>query len=393
LAPDANPFSPGAGSRPPELAGRQAILAFAQQSLARVAKGRSGQYLLMLGLRGVGKTVLLNEVERIAETQGYLTSFIEAPEDRKLAELIYPLLRQVLRKMSLAEQARQSVNRAFGALRNFASAFKVSVGEVEIGVEPTPGVADSGDMELDLTDLFLAVGEAAQLAGKAWLLLIDEVQYLSERDLAALIVALHRANQKGHPIYFAGAGLPQLARLAGDAKSYAERLFSFPSVGALSAKDAREAIVSPLTKESVDIEILALDEIVTETGGYPFYLQEWAFHAWNAASRSPITAGDVRAAGKSAINRLDDGFFKVRLDRLTNSEAEYVNAMAALGHGPYKSTDVAKALNKTMSSLGPCRASIIAKGMIYSPNYGEIDFTVPLFDQFLRRKQTSAPKE
>jgi hypothetical protein len=347
----------------------------------------------MLGLRGVGKTVLLNEIERISESQGYLTSFIEAPEDRKLAELIYPLLRQVLRKLSLVEKARHSVNRAFGALRNFASAFKISIGEVEIGVEPTPGVADSGDMELDLTDLFLAVGEAAQLAGKAWLLLIDEVQYLSERDLAALIVALHRINQKGLPIYFAGAGLPQLARLAGDAKSYAERLFSFPTVGALAASDAREAILSPLKKEAVEIDLHALNEIVTETGGYPFYLQEWAFHAWNVASQSPITASDVQMAGKSAIKRLDDGFFRVRLDRLTNSEVDYVNAMATLGHGPYKSTEVASALNKPLSSLGPCRASIIAKGMIYSPNYGEIDFTVPLFDEFLRRKNSSASKE
>jgi hypothetical protein len=368
-------------------------LAFAQQTLARVAKGRSGQYLLMLGLRGVGKTVLLNEVERIAENNGFLTSFIEAPEDRKLAELIYPLLRQVLRKLSLTEQARHSVNRAFSALRNFASAFKISIGEVEIGVEPTPGVADSGDMELDLTDLFLAVGDAAQLAGKAWVLLIDEVQYLSERDLAALIVALHRVNQKGLPIYFAGAGLPQLARLAGDAKSYAERLFSFPSVGALAAADAKEAIVSPLTKEAMEIEINALNEIVTKTGGYPFYLQEWAFHAWNIATGSPISRGDVRTAGEAAINRLDSGFFKVRLDRLTNSETEYVNAMASLGGGPYKSTDVAKALKKTMSSLGPCRASIIAKGMIYSPSYGEIDFTVPLFDEFLRRKHSFSSKD
>ena len=388
-----NPFSPGAGNRPPEMAGRSAILAFAKESLERVSMGRSRQYLLLLGLRGVGKTVLLNEIETIAEERGFLTSFIEAPEDRKLAELVYPLLRQTLRRLSAIEKARATVNNALSVLRNFASAFKVSVGEVEIGINPMPGLAESGDIEIDLTDLFLAVGKAAKAADKSWLLLIDEVQYLSEKDLAALIVALHRVNQKALPIFFVGAGLPQLARLAGEAKSYAERLFSFSAIGPLNELDAKNAIVMPLQKEKVEIEQSALQEIVSKTGGYPFYIQEWAFHAWNAAESSPIKIVDVTLAEQSAIRRLDDGFFKVRLDRLTNAEIDYVNAMASLGNGPYKSTEVAKALKKDLSTLGPRRASILLKGMIYSPSYGEIDFTVPLFDDFLRRNMLGKPKQ
>ena len=348
--------------------------------------GRSSQSQILLGLRGTGKTVLLNKIEGLAEDEGYLTSFVEAPEARSLAELLYPQMRQVLRKLSNVEAARAAVNSALSGLRNFASVFKVAVGEMEIGVEPVPGSADSGDLELDLTEMFALIGRAARDAGRGWALLVDEVQYLSEQDLAAIIVAVHRTSQRSLPILVVAAGLPQIAGLAGDAKSYAERLFAFPAIGALDKDAAIEAIRNPIERQGAAIDDEALDEMIAKTDGYPFFLQEWGYQAWNAATTSPITLEDTILASEQALARLDSGFFKVRMDRLTPAEVEYVNAMADLGRGPYRSVDVASALGKDLAALGPRRASIIEKGMIYSPGHGEVDFTVPLFDDFLRRR-------
>ena len=381
-----NPFSPGAGSQPPELAGRDPIISEARVALGRVIAGRSSQSQILLGLRGTGKTVLLNKIEGLAEEANYLTSFVEAPEARSLAELLYPQMKQVLRKLSSVEAARAAVNAALSGLRNFASVFKVAVGEVEIGVEPTPGSADSGDLELDLTEMFELIGQAARDAGRGWTLLVDEVQYLSERDLAAIIVAVHRVSQKSLPILVVAAGLPQIAGLAGDAKSYAERLFAFPAIGALDKDAAVEAIRNPVERQGSRIDDEALEEMIAKTDGYPFFLQEWGYQAWNAATESPITLEDTIRASAQALARLDGGFFKVRMDRLTPAEVDYVNAMASLGRGPCRSVDVASALGKELAALGPRRASIIAKGMIYSPGHGEVDFTVPLFDDFLRRR-------
>lgn len=389
MDPLENPFAPGAGSPPPELAGRDHIIDDARIALGRVIAGRSSQSQILLGLRGTGKTVLLNKIESLAEERNYLTAFVEAPEDRRLAELLYPQMRQVLRKLSNVEAARVAVNSALSGLRNFASVFKVSVGELEIGVEPTPGSADTGDLELDLTEMFELIGRAAKDAGRGWVLLVDEVQYLEEKDLAAVIVAVHRISQKNLPILVVAAGLPQIAGLSGNAKSYAERLFAFPPIGALERSAAIEAIRKPIVKQGVDIDGEALDEILAKTDGYPFFLQEWGYQAWNAATKSPITLRDMIRASIRALARLDEGFFKVRMDRLTPAEVEYVNAMAGLGHGPYRSLEVASSLGRELSALGPRRASIIGKGMIYSPGHGEVDFTVPLFDDFLRRRSSA----
>ena len=381
-----NPFSPGAGSPPPELAGRDSIIQDASVALGRMIAGRSFQSQILLGLQGTGKTVLLNRIESIAEECNCLTSFVEAPEGMILAELLYPQMKQVLRKLSTAEAARVAVNSALSGLRNFASVFKVAAGDVEIGVEPTPGSADSGDLELDLTEMFVLIGRAAKDAGRGWALFVDEVHYLAERDLAAIIVAVHRVSQKNLPILVVAAGLPQIARLAGDAKSYSERLFAFPAIGALDRDAAVEAIRNPVERQGAKIDDEALDEIIAKTAGFPFFLQEWGYQAWNAADVSPITLRDSTRASIQALARLADGFFKVRMDRLTSAEVEYVNAMAGLGSGPYRSTEVATALGRKLSALGPRRARIIAKGVIYSPGHGEVDFTVPLFDEFLRRK-------
>ncbi len=385
MDPVRNPFAPGAGSQPPELAGREDIVSAADTALQRVLLARPAQSQMLLGLRGVGKTVLLNKIEQIAEGHGYLTSFIEAPEDRKLVDLLYPKIHQVLRKLSAQEKARAATHAAMQALRSFAGAFKISVGDFEVSVEPEPGVADSGNLEYDLTDLFLKVGEAAKSAGRGWALLIDEVQYLSTAELSALIVAIHRVNQKSLPILVFGAGLPAIAALAGDAKSYAERLFIFPKVDALASYDASNAIRQPIEQEGESIEEALLEKIVELTRGYPYFLQEWGYQVWNVSNHSPISTICISTAEAAALRRLDEGFFKVRIDRLTPKEKEYVIAMARLGTGPYRSSDVADILGEKLTTLGPRRAQIIAKGMIYSPAHGEIAFTVPMFDEYLKR--------
>ena len=383
-----NPFAPGAGSQPPELAGRDKIISGAGIALQRVLRGRHDKSQILLGLRGTGKTVLLNKFEQLAESHGHLTSFIEAPEGRSLADSLYPKIHQVLRKLSLIESAKATALTAMRALRGFASAFKVSVGDVSLSVDPETGTADSGILEFDLSDLFVRVGEAAKSADKAWTLLIDEVQYLSKGDLSALIVAIHRVNQKNLPIIFFGAGLPQLAALAGDAKSYAERLFDFPPVGPLDKPAAIAAIRQPTHDEGEAISDEALDMIFARTEGYPYFLQELGYQAWNIADASPIDVDDVKKASAAALRRLDEGFFRVRFDRLTPKEREYVFAMARLGKGPYRSSDVADMLGESAQALGPRRAKIIKKGMIYSPAHGDIDFTVPMFEDYLQRTTT-----
>ena len=289
------------------------------------------------------------------------------------------------------ENAKITVHGAMRALRAFASAFKISVGDVSLSVDPETGTADSGILEYDLSDLFIRVGEAAQSAGKAWTLLIDEVQYLSAEELSALIVAIHRVTQKNLPVIFFGAGLPQAAALSGNAKSYAERLFNFPPVGALDESAATAAIRQPIENEDESISNDALQIIVIRTHGYPYFLQEWGYQAWNIADASPIGTNDVERASSAALRRLDDGFFRVRFDRLTRKEREYVIAMASLGEGPYRSSDVADVLGENVQSLGPRRAKIISKGIIYSPAHGDIAFTVPMFEDYLKRTSIVPP--
>lgn len=386
MDPVRNPFAPGAGSRPPELAGRDRIIADADVAIQRVLHQRAGRSMMLIGLRGVGKTVLLARMEELARGHGHITSMIEAPEDRSLTDLLYPKIHQAIRRLSRTEAARAAAHRAMGALRSFVGAFKINLGAVSIAVDPAKGVADSGDLETDLADLFVEVGTAAQAAGTGWSVLIDEVQYLGTDELAAIIVAIHQCNQRGLPVLFFGAGLPQVAALSGEAKSYAERLFSFADIGPLDAADAALAVRQPIEEEGEAITANALSALVAETHGYPYFLQEWGFQAWNVAAASPIDVADVNAATAAALARLDDGFFKVRYDRLTPKEREYVQTMAALGTGPYRSSDVADKLGETVQSLGPRRAKIISKGMIYSPAHGDIAFTVPLFEDYLQRQ-------
>ena len=341
----------------------------------------------MIGLRGVGKTVLLDRMRDDAEASGIQTMQVEAPEDRSLPALLAPQLRSALLRLSRNDKAKALAQRALRALAGFAKSLKAKFGDIEVGFDfaPEPGLADNGDLEHDLQALLEAAGAAAQKAGTALAIFIDELQYVKEEELAALITALHRTAQRRRPIVLIGAGLPQLRGRMGAAKSYAERMFDFPEIGPLSPDAAKRAIEKPAHDQGVDINADALDRIVSETRGYPYFVQEWGKHSWDTADASPITRRDVERASASAIAALDESFFRVRFDRLTGAEKKYLRAMADLGPGPHRSGDVAERLDREVTSLGPVRSQLIAKGMVWSPKHGDTAFTVPLFDEFMNR--------
>jgi len=385
MNPSKNPFSPGAGTQPPELTGRSEILQRSQTTLERVRLRRADRSCMLVGLRGVGKTVLLNRIYQEADGGGFKAVILEAPEDKALAELLAPALRRILLQLDTGAGAREKLHAAFGALRAFASTFKVSIGDIGIGIEPARGMADSGALDNDVTDLLVAVGEAAAERGAAVALMIDELQYVREAGLAALLAGLHRVAQLNLPLVLFGAGLPQLVGLTGRAKSYAERLFEFRQIGPLVDADARAAVREPIEREGAAITEDALSGIVRVTEGYPYFLQEWGSHAWLYATRSPFTADDVHGATAEAIAALDRGFFRVRFDRLSRAERDYLRAMAELGPGPHRSSDIAARLSRTVEQVAPLRGKVIAKGMAYAPGHGDTAFTVPMFDAYMRR--------
>ena len=393
MDPIKNPFSPGAGAPPPELVGRDPILTQARILLGRVKVKKPEKSLLLTGLRGVGKTVLLNEIERQARADGYRTIFIEAHEDKALGPLIAPQLRTLFFEMDRMAGAGDTVRRGLRVLRSFMGAIKVTVGEFTIGldIDPEVGSADSGDLEIDLPNVFVAVGEAAEERKAAVAILIDEIQYFNQKELGALIMAMHRVQQRQLPLVLLGAGLPILPALAGESKSYAERLFGFPEVGALSEVDTARALQEPAQAAGVAFSSDALREVFRLTKGYPYFLQEWGYQAWNLASSVSITLQDVQQATPTVIERLDENFFRVRFDRLTPSEKNFLRAMADLGPGPHRTGDIAARLGVKLTSLGPTRAKLINKGMIYSPAHGDIAFTVPLFDEFMVRSIPQFP--
>ena len=382
-----NPFSPGAGSPPPELAGRDGVLEQARVLFGRVLAKRPEKSLLLTGLRGVGKTVLLNEIERMALAAGYRCILVEAHEGKSLSVLLAPHLRRLLFDLDRIAGAGDKARRGLAVLKSFVGAIKIKVGEVDIGldIEPEPGAADSGDLEIDLPSLFVAVAEAAQERGVAVAILIDEIQYFSATELSALIMALHKMQQRQLPLVLVAAGLPILPGLAGASKSYAERLFSFPAVGPLPEADAVKALQDPVRQAGESFEPAALQEIFRLTQGYPYFLQEWGYQAWNHALASPISLQVVQQTSALVSQRLDENFFRVRFDRLTPREKTFLRAMAELGAGPYRTGDVADTLGVKITTLGPVRASLIKKGMVYSPSHGDLAFTVPLFDRFMRR--------
>lgn len=387
MDPVTNPFAPGAGTPPPELAGRDDLRETVRIALERTRLGKPTKSILMVGLRGVGKTVLLDRMREDAEAAGIHTLRVEAPESRSLPAILAPQLRQALLRLSRNERAKELAQRALRGLAGFAKALKFKYDDIEVGFdfEPEPGLADNGDLEHDLQALLEAAGSAAQKAGTALAMFVDELQYVKEDELAALITALHRAAQRRLPLALIGAGLPQLRGRMGRAKSYAERLFDFPEIGPLPPPAARTAITKPAKAEGVEVNEDALERIVQQTRGYPYFLQEWGKHAWDTASKSPITLSDVDLASSSVIAALDESFFRVRFDRLTPLEKRYLRAMAELGPGPHRSGDIAEQLHRDVTALGPTRNQLIGKGMIWSPNHGDTAFTVPLFDEFMHR--------
>jgi hypothetical protein len=314
-----------------------------------------------------------------------LTIVIEGTEGRRLADILAPELRVLLFRLSGLEKARVIANRAMTALRSFASVFKVAYGDLEVGVEAEPGEAASGDLEADLPNLFRLVAEAAKAGDTPIAIFIDEVQYLRKEDLSALIGSLHKVAQRGLPLMVFGAGLPQLAGLAGDAKSYAERLFEFPPIGPLGEDASIHALREPIRDAGADITEEALARIYEQTNGYAYFLQEWGHHSWDLAAETPIRLNDVERASVKATAALDASFFRVRFDRLTPREQEYLRAMAEMGPGPHRSGEIAAKLSIDVTTAGSLRTGLIRKGMIYGPAHGETAFTVPMFDDYMRR--------
>jgi hypothetical protein len=369
------------------LAGRDAILEQAQVLFGRIKARRPEKSLLMTGLRGVGKTVLLNEMERMAAREGYHTISIEAQEGKSLVLLLIPQLRRLLFDLNRLAGAGDKVRRGLAVLKSFISGVRFTVEGYEIGldIDSEQGAADSGDLEVDLPNLFMAVAEAAEDRRTSVAILVDEVQYVRPPELSALIMAMHRMQQQQLPLVLIGAGLPTLPGLAGESKSYSERLFSFPDIGPLSESESNKALKEPIEDAGEIIDAAALQEIFHLTKGYPYFLQEWGYQAWNQTKRSPITAEIVQETTKLVERRLDENFFRVRFNRLTPREKNYLRAMAELGAGPYRTADVADMLGAKMTSVGPFRATLIKKGMIYSPSHGDMAFTVPLFNEFMKR--------
>ena len=382
-----NPYAPGAGTPPPELAGRDEIIERAAVALDRIRAGRAARSVVLHGLRGVGKTVLLNRIRLDAEARGFASVGIEAPEERSLPALLAPALRTALFRLRRIDAVKANLAKAMRALAGFAGALKVKFQDIEVGLDLKPelGLADSGDLDTDLADLLAAVGDAAAERDTAVVLFADELQYVPENQLAALIMALHGANQAELPITMVAAGLPQLLGKMGRAKSYAERLFEFIAIDRLDDAAARDALCLPARREGVEYTDDAIEVVLAQTSGYPYFLQEWGKHSWNVADASPIDAGDARRASDEALADLDASFFRVRFDRLTPAEKRYMRAMAELGHGPHRSGDIADALARKVTAVAPVRNGLIAKGMIYSPAHGDTAFTVPLFDGFMRR--------
>ena len=387
MDPVKNPFAPGAGTPPPELAGRKDVLLDLDVALQRVALGRPSQSSILVGLRGVGKTVLLVRMQAMADAHGYRTLRVEAHEGKTLTGLLVPGLKGVLQALSLTEGAKEQARRGLRVLRSFMSGMKFNVQDVEIGlsVAAETGVADSGDLETDLPDLLEAVGLAAKASRQPFALLIDELQYLSSREFSALIMAMHRLSQANLPVVLIGAGLPQILGLAGESKSYSERLFRFPDIGPLPDLDGRSAVRKPVNDEQADIEEEAISEILRVSERYAYFIQQWAHDAWNIAKGSKITYHDVIMATPVAIRALDGAFFRVRFDRCTPAERRYMRALAEFGPGPARSGDIALKLGVRTQSVGPVRSSLTKKGMIYSPQHGDTAFTVPLFDSYMRR--------
>ncbi|MXZ29652.1 MAG: ATP-binding protein [Acidimicrobiia bacterium] len=388
MDPVANPYSPGAGKRPPALVGREAEIAAFDVAVRRLALGRSDRSQVLTGLRGVGKTVLLREFRDIAAGRGWACQHIEIGEGDNFVAQIAAAARGALLDLSPTRRLAQAASRVLGILKSFQLSWDIpAAGTLTLKVDPVSGSADSGILQRDLTDLLRAVAEHAGERDKGVVLTIDEIQHLPRDHLRPLVIALHEVGQAELPLLVAGAGLPSILGLLGEARTYAERLFGFVEINSLDEEAAARALAEPAAAEGVTWGDAALEEVLRRTSGYPYFLQEFGRQVWRMAEGPDrISRGDVLEAAPIAIAELDAGFFRVRMDRTTDTQRAYLSAMAAMGPGPYRSGDIAKALGRKTTQLAPVRQALIARGLCYSPRHDVLAFTVPAFDDFIRRR-------
>ena len=379
-----NPFTPGAGALPPELAGRSEAIEDGRVLSGRTRNGRYEKSLMLIGLRGVGKTVLLKYLAESARKEGVIPLMIEVREPESAVEELAVRLKEVLASIDFSCKVKSSVNFAFSALKNFVKSISVNIGEFGITVETAPGVGDTGNMEFDLSEVLKAAARAAREAGVAIGLYIDELQNMDIAAMRGIIVALHHAAQDGLPLFLVGSGLPSIRALVGKSKTYAERMFNYREVGALSEEDVSSAISKPFKDVGVEVTPSAIGRIFQYSGGYPYFLQEYGYQLWLEAEDGEIDVPLVERALPLVHRRLDDNFFDVRFDRVTNKEREFLRAMAD-DSSPIAVAAVAARLNRPLNAISAVRAALIRKGMVYSPSHGTIAYTVPLFGDYMRR--------
>jgi hypothetical protein len=381
MDPIANPYTPNAGSRPPELAGRENELEQFGILIGRLKRGATEQSIVVRGLRGVGKTVLLNTFENQAESEGFLTFYHELTPDTNLIDELARDSERALESLSLGAKLSSRIRGALARLKTIRL-----TGPEGFGLAVDLGSADEGTITADLTDLLLQLGAAARDGGTGVAIFLDELQFVDEVQYRALISALHRATQKEMPIAIAAAALPQIPLLTGEARSYAERLFDFPTIGNLDEMAATAALVEPARRQGVEYAPNALLKALEWTAGYPFYIQQLGKHAWNLATESPIEVDIVERAMPIAQAALDKSIYEVRMQRATEGERRYMRAMAELGDGPYRSGQVAEKAGQSVTQASPTRQQLMTKGLIYATeNFGYVDFTVPRFAEFMRR--------
>lgn len=387
-----NPYTPGAGLVPSYLAGRDDTISEAREVIVSVAHGFPTRSIVYYGLRGVGKTVLLNKIEDIADENRVLYEHIEVSERSSFKTSISFHIQKLIRQLSTKEQGKFYLDKALSILKAFQITYSPE-GDVSLGlkddISAAVGVSDTGNFQNDLTELFVSLGTLAQKNDRAVCLFIDEIQYLKDDEFEALIAAIHRINQKGLPVTLFSAGLPKIAKIAGDIKSYAERLFSFISIDSLKPEAAKLALTEPAKKLGVTYTDEAINEIIKITDGYPYFLQEYGKQAWAFIKDNTIDIASVKNSYPIFEKNLDDSFFKVRYDRATPKEKEFMIAMADCGELPCTMAQIANKMQTNVQSVSPVRGQLIYKGFIYSARYGEVDFTVPQFKQYLKRVQSN----
>lgn len=389
MDPVNNPYTPNAGATPEIVTGRDEYLEDFRVLLRRLDRGRTNQSMIITGLRGVGKTVLLGEFRQIAEEFKWKVLELEASkhDEAHFRQTVYSQLRTALFQISPKAKWGEKARMAAQVLQSFSLSIEPLSGAptLSLGVVPAEGLADHGNLTLDFTDVLVSIGEAAKEHGTGLVMLFDEVQFLSRTQLEAVIQAIHKSVQKKLPVTFVGAGLPQIAELAGDAKSYAERLFKFPKIGSLNFEDAKKALAEPAQLEGVIFHDEALPRAFELTEGYPYFIQELGYQVWAVADGDVIMLSDVEDAKDAYEAKLDSSFFRVRLDRATPLQIAYMRAMAQLGPESQKAADVAAIMERESTQLAPTRSELISMGLLYTPSHGYAGFTVPHFDRYMLR--------